>query len=113
MCDKAVNTQSSRIEYVSDQFKAQEMCDEAINGLLPALQFVPNWFITSKMIETLLTASHTDENILYFNEDSSDVVFPCNKMSILGTDINNIIFVIFMILTMIYDETSIHIRFLA
>ena len=56
MCDKAVNTQSSRTEYVPDQFKAQEMCDEAINGLLPALQFVPNWFITSKIIETLLTA---------------------------------------------------------
>ena len=112
MCDKAVNTQPSTIEYVPDQFKTQEMCDEAIDGFLLALKFVPNWFITSKLIEKLLTASYTDENTLYFNEDSGFVVFPCNKIGIPGTDINNIIFITFMILTMIYDETIIHIRIL-
>ena len=33
---------------------------------------------------------YADENILYFNEDSGNVVFSCNEMSILNIDINNI-----------------------
>ena len=32
------------------------------------------------MIKNLLTALYTDENIFYFNEDSGDIVFSCNKM---------------------------------
>ena len=31
-----------------------------------------------------------DENILYFNEDSVDVVFDCNRMGIVNVDLNNI-----------------------
>ena len=31
-----------------------------------------------------------DENILYFNEDSGNVVSSCNEMSILNTDVTNI-----------------------
>ena len=30
-----------------------------------------------------------DENILYFDEDSSNVVFNCNEMGILNIDLNN------------------------
>ena len=30
------------------------------------------------MIKELYTALYADENILYFNEDSSNVVFSCN-----------------------------------
>ena len=33
---------------------------------------------------------HTDENILYFNEDSSNAVFNCNEMGIFNIDLNNI-----------------------
>ena len=33
---------------------------------------------------------YTDENILYFNEGSGDVVFNCNGMGILNIDLNNI-----------------------
>ena len=33
---------------------------------------------------------YTDENILYFNEGSGDVVFNCNGMGILNLDLNNI-----------------------
>ena len=33
---------------------------------------------------------YADENILYFHEDSSNVVFPCNEMVILNIDLNNI-----------------------
>ena len=33
---------------------------------------------------------YADENLLYFNEDSSNVVFSCNKIDILNIDLNNI-----------------------
>ena len=42
------------------------------------------------MIKRLLTAVYAAENILYFNKDSSNVVFNCNGMGILNIDLNNI-----------------------
>ena len=33
---------------------------------------------------------YTDENILYFNEDSGDAVFNYNKMGIVNIDLNNV-----------------------
>ena len=42
------------------------------------------------MVKKLFIALYADENILYFNEDSGNVVFICNEMSILNIDINNI-----------------------
>ena len=52
--------------------------------------FVPDYFATSKMIKKLFTALHADKNILYFGEDSNNVVFFCNGMRILNIDRNNI-----------------------
>ena len=57
---------------------------------LPALRFVPDWFVTSIMINKLLTALYADNNILYFNEDSGDAIFSSNELGILGIDPNNI-----------------------
>ena len=42
------------------------------------------------MIKKLFTALYADDNILYFSEDSCNVVFSCNKMGILNIDLNNI-----------------------
>ena len=42
------------------------------------------------MIKTNYTAFYTDENLLYFNEDSDNFVFSCNEMGILNIDLNNI-----------------------
>ena len=66
------------------------MCDKAVDVCLAALKFVPDWFVTSKMIKILFTALCADENILYINEDSGNVVFICNGMGILNIDLNNI-----------------------
>ena len=68
------------------------MCYEAVDDCLTALKFVPNWFVASKRIKILLTAFYTDENILYFNEDSGDVIFTCSGMGIFNTDLKNISF---------------------
>ena len=42
------------------------------------------------MIKILSTALYADENILYFNKDSSNAVFNCNGVGILNIDLNNI-----------------------
>ena len=66
------------------------MFDEAVDESLAAFRLIPDWFVTSKMIEELYTALYADENILYFNKDSGNVVFSCNGMGILNIDLNNI-----------------------
>ena len=42
------------------------------------------------MIKKLFTYLYVDEKILYFNEDSSNVVFNCNRMDIFNKYFNNI-----------------------
>ena len=66
------------------------MCNEAIDDFLATLKLIPDWFVTSEMIKKLFTAMYEDENILYFNKDSGNVVFNCNGMGILNIDLNNI-----------------------
>ena len=71
------------IVYCPDKYRTQMMCYEDVNDSLAALKLVTEWFVTSKMIEELFTALYADNNILYFNEDSSNVLFSCNEMGIL------------------------------
>ena len=66
------------------------MCNEAIDDFLATLKLIPDWFVTSEMHKKLFTAMYEDENILYFNKDSGNVVFNCNGMGILNIDLNNI-----------------------
>ena len=66
------------------------MCDEAVDDPLVALKLVLNWYVTSKIIKKLFTALYADEDILYFNEDSGNVVFFCNETDILNLDLSNI-----------------------
>ena len=66
------------------------MCDKAVDYCLAALKFVSNWFVTNKIIKILFTAFYTDKNILYFNEDSGNVVFTCNKMGVFNVNLNSI-----------------------
>ena len=44
------------------------MCDKPVDDCLASLKFVPDWFVT---------IWHRDENVLYFNEDSGNVIFYC------------------------------------
>ena len=90
MSDKIFSDDPFWIKYVPDQYKTQQISDQAVDDCLAALKFVPDWFFTSKIIRKRFTALYADENILYFNEDSRNVVFNCNGMSILNTNLNNI-----------------------
>ena len=42
------------------------------------------------MIKNIFTVLYADENIIYFNEDSGNVVFSCNKISFPNIDLNDI-----------------------
>ena len=88
MCDKIVSQFPFILKYCPDKYIIQKMCDEAVDDFLPTLNFVPDWFVTSKMIKKLFTAFYAVENILYFNEDSDNVVFNCNEMGIVNIDVN-------------------------
>ena len=66
------------------------MWDEAVDDCLAALKLVHDCFVTIEMIKKLFTSLYADENILYFNEGSGDVIFNCNGMGILNIDLNNI-----------------------
>ena len=88
MCDKIVSEDPFKLKYCQDRCKIREMCNKAFDEFLPALKIFPDWFVASKIIKRL-NALYTDDYILYFNEDSGDPVFSCNKMSILSVYLNN------------------------
>ena len=48
-----------------------------------------DYFVTSEMIKKLFAALYADENIFYFNEDSSDAVFNCNQIGINNNNFDN------------------------
>ena len=56
MCDKAILENGGALKSAPDCYKNQETCNKA-----------------SKVIK-VFTALHADENILYFNEDSGNVL---------------------------------------
>ena len=89
MRDSSVSEDPFLIVYCPDKYKTQRMCDKAVDDSLAALKLISYWFVTSKMIKKIFTALYADENILYFNEDSGNVVFSCIEMSILNLDLNN------------------------
>ena len=61
-----------------------------------------------KLLKNFFNDLYTDANIIYFNDNSGNVIFFCNKMGILSIDLNNINF------DNSYDEddpeTIIHVR---
>ena len=90
MCDRVVSEDPFLIVSCTDKYNNQRMCDEAVDDSLAALKLIPDWFVISKMIKKRFTALYADENTLYFNEDSGNVVLSLNEMGILNIDLNNI-----------------------
>ena len=88
MSDRVVFEDPFFIVYCPDKYKTQRMYDETADNT--QLKLDHDWFVTSKVIKKLFTALYTDENILYLNEDSGNVVFSCNEMGILNMGVKNI-----------------------
>ena len=90
LCGKVFSENPFSIVYCSAKYKSQRMCNEAVDDSLAALKLIPDWFVTSKIIKNLFTTMYAGENILYFNEDSGNVIFSCDEMGILNIEFNNI-----------------------
>ena len=75
MYDRVVSEDPFLIVCCPNKYKNQGMCDEAVDDRLEALKFIPDWLVTSKMIKNLLTALYAYDNIVYFKDDSGNVVF--------------------------------------
>ena len=88
-CVKVVNRRFLVFDSIPYRYKTQKMCGKAVDSL-ETLKLTPDWFVTSKMIKKLFTVLCADENMLYFNKDSVDVVSNCNEMGIPNIDLNNI-----------------------
>ena len=91
ICDIVVSLYPLLIIHCPNKYITQTMCGEAVHYSLASLKLIPDCLPeTSKMIKKLYTALYADDNIVYFNENSGDVAFSCNKMSIFSIDVNNI-----------------------
>ena len=109
MCNKAVYRYSSVYYSIPDQYKLQEMCDRVASEGPFLVVNCPDEYITQRRCDEavddsladkffpigllqvkLYTALYADVNILYFNEDSLNIVFSCKEMGILNIDLNNI-----------------------
>ena len=59
MCNQAVdNYVDDALEYVSDQYKTQQMCDKAVNIHPSVIQFVPACFKTQAMCDKAVDTCH-------------------------------------------------------
>ena len=66
------------------------MGDGAVDDFLAALKLFPDWFVTSKIIKKLYSALYADDGLLFFDEDSFDVLSCSNWMDILDVNLNDI-----------------------
>ena len=49
------------------------MCDKAVDAFLRTLNFFPDWFGPNKMLEKLYDVVFSNDDIVFFNEDSDFV----------------------------------------
>ena len=90
ICNKAVNTYHSTMQFVPDCYKTQEMCDKAVDDCPAALKSIPDWFGTCKMLEKCDNSLHANDDILFYNEDFNKVTFIANKRHILAVELDKI-----------------------
>ena len=82
-CDSFISEDPFVIRYALDQYKTQQICNEAVGFLIGLLQV--KWL--KNFLHTVLYA---DDEKIYFNEGSGNVIFSWNEMNILNSDLRNI-----------------------
>ena len=75
-------------KYCPDTYETKKIYDEAVDVCLAKLKFIPDWFFTSKILETFHDALFANDDILFFDEDFSKVTFFANEMGIIGADLD-------------------------
>ena len=66
MCDEAINTHLSTMEFVPDYYKTQEICDKAVNRCFLAFIYVPDWYKSQEICDSVVS------------EDPFMLVYPIN-----------------------------------
>ena len=89
MCDKAVFKEHFMLKHCPDKYKTQEMCVKAVDSYLLTLKFVLYWFVMSKMLEKLDNSVFTNEEIFYHNVDFNIITFLANDMGFNTIDLIN------------------------
>ena len=92
ICDGCLGI-SFLIVYCPDKRITQKMCDEAVDDSLAALKLIPDWCVANKVIKKFYIAFYSYHGLLFFDEDSGDVTFCCNKMGINKMSISSCAFV--------------------
>ena len=73
MCDDAVMEDLCVLEFVFDNFKAQEMCDKAVKEDPFSLVCVPDWFVTQQKVKLW----HDDDN--FYDDEIIEWYNDCEK----------------------------------
>ena len=68
------------------------MFDKAVKAFLLALTFVPDWLLRLGWLRNFIIIYSHMVTYYFFDEDSSNVIFPSDEMGILRIDLNNINF---------------------
>ena len=55
-----------------------------------SIKSVPDWVVTSKIIKKLHITLFTVDDVLFFDDDSCNVLFSSDEMGILSVDLNSI-----------------------
>ena len=66
------------------------MWEKAVDDFQTALKLVLHWLVTSKVIKNLCNFLFRDDDVIFFDEDSSNVTFSSDEMGALNVDPNNI-----------------------
>ena len=89
LCNKVVSEDPVMFKHCHDKYKIYKMCDKAVDSYLLALKFVPNWFVTSKVIEKLDSATFSDDYIVFGYLDSGFVTFFINYIDLSSISLDN------------------------
>ena len=90
MCDRVDSKNTFILKNCDDRYQTHKKCEIAVDEFLPALKFISNYFVTRKLNKKLHTDLFADDSILFFDEDSGNVIFSSDEMAILSIDLNNI-----------------------
>ena len=69
-------------KYCLDRHKTQEICNKAVDVCLSVLKFVPDWVVTNKMIEKLDDVLFSNDDIVFVNEDSDNVIIFSDELGL-------------------------------
>ena len=78
------------LKYCLDRCKTQEMCDKAVDFFLPTLKFASDWFVTYKMLQELDDFIFSNDDIVFVNKDSDNVIFSSDDMGLNTIYLDNI-----------------------